>query len=87
MRCSSCTLPLRATLAASRNKMEGNSQICRAAVDLVFARTSGKAGDHTGISCFFVPVDAPGFNILYNHWTFNMPSDHAEVGLAAQELL
>jgi alkylation response protein AidB-like acyl-CoA dehydrogenase len=21
----------------------------------------GKAGDHPGISCFFVPVDAPGF--------------------------
>ena len=58
-----------------------NSQIYRAAVDLVFARTSGKPGDHTGISCFFVPVDAPGFRILYNHWTFNMPSDHAEVGL------
>lgn len=58
-----------------------NSQIYRAAVDLVFARTSGKDGDHTGITAFFVPVDAPGFKILYNHWTFNMPSDHAEVGL------
>ena len=58
-----------------------NSQIFRAAVDLVFARTSGKPGDHTGITAFFVPVDAPGFKILFNHWTFNMPSDHAEVGL------
>ena len=58
-----------------------NSQIYRSTVDLVFARTSGKAGDHTGISCFFVPTDAEGFKILFNHWTFNMPSDHAEVGL------
>ena len=24
---------------------------------------------------------APGHNILYNHWTFNMPSDHAETEL------
>ena len=58
-----------------------NSQIFRAAVDLVFARTSGAAGDHRGITAFFVPVTTPGFKILYNHWTFNMPSDHAEVGL------
>lgn len=59
-----------------------NSQIYRAAVDLVFARTSGEPGDHRGITAFFVPVDAPGFRILHNHWTFNMPSDHAEVGLS-----
>jgi acyl-CoA dehydrogenase len=58
-----------------------NSQIYRAAVDLVFARTSGEPGDHRGITAFFVPVNAPGFEILHNHWTFNMPSDHAEVGL------
>jgi acyl-CoA dehydrogenase len=58
-----------------------NSQIYRAAADLVFARTSGKDGDHRGITAFFVPVDTPGFKILYNHWTFNMPSDHAEVSL------
>jgi acyl-CoA dehydrogenase len=59
-----------------------NSQIYRAAADLVFARTSGANGDHRGISAFFVPVETPGFKILFNHWTFNMPSDHAEVGLA-----
>jgi len=58
-----------------------NSQIYRAAVDLVFARTAGKDGDHNGITAFFVPVTAEGFKILFNHWTFNMPSDHAEVGL------
>jgi len=28
-----------------------------------------------------VPTDAPGHNVLYNHWTFNMPSDHAETEL------
>jgi alkylation response protein AidB-like acyl-CoA dehydrogenase len=59
-----------------------NSQIYRAAADLIFARTSGKDGDHRGISAFFVPVDTPGFKILFNHWTFNMPSDHAEVDLS-----
>ena len=57
-----------------------NSQIHRAAADLVFARTSGRPGDHRGISAFFVPVDTPGFKVLKNFWTFNMPSDHAEVG-------
>lgn len=58
-----------------------NSEIYRASTDLVFARTSGNPGDHRGITAFFVPVDTPGFRILHNHWTFNMPSDHAEVGL------
>ena len=28
-----------------------------------------------------MPTDTPGHHILYNHWTFNMPSDHAEVEL------
>jgi acyl-CoA dehydrogenase len=58
-----------------------NSQIHRATTDLIFARTSGKSGDHMGISAFFVPVDAPGFSIVENTWTFNMPSDHATVAL------
>jgi alkylation response protein AidB-like acyl-CoA dehydrogenase len=49
--------------------------------DIVFARTSGKPGDATGITAFLVPTDAPGFEVLYHHWTFNMPSDHAEVAL------
>jgi acyl-CoA dehydrogenase len=48
---------------------------------LVFARTSGKAGAAGGITAFIVPTEAPGHNILYNHWTFNMPSDHAETEL------
>ena len=58
-----------------------NSQVGRAHGNLVFARTSGQPGDANGITAFIVPTDAPGHNILYNHWTFNMPSDHAEVEL------
>ena len=58
-----------------------NSQVARAHGNLVFARTSGKPGDGRGITAFIVPTDAPGHKILYNHWTFNMPSDHAEVEL------
>jgi alkylation response protein AidB-like acyl-CoA dehydrogenase len=49
--------------------------------DVVFARTSGKDGDPRGITAFLVPTDAPGFEVLYHHWTFNMPSDHSEVAL------
>ena len=56
-----------------------NSQVARAHGNLVFARTSGKPGDAKGITAFIVPTNAEGHKILYNHWTFNMPSDHAEV--------
>src|SRR5579884_1927806 len=49
--------------------------------DIVFARTSGEAGQLQGITAFLVPTDAPGFEVLYHHWTFNMPSDHSEVSL------
>ena len=58
-----------------------NSQVYRATADLIFARTSGKPGDAAGITAFIVPMNTPGVKILYNHWTFNMPSDHPEVGL------
>jgi alkylation response protein AidB-like acyl-CoA dehydrogenase len=47
--------------------------------DLVFARTSGEAGSPRGITAFLVETGAPGFEVPYHHWTFNMPSDHAEV--------
>ena len=57
-----------------------NSQVYRAKADLVFARTSGKDGDAKGITAFIVPMATPGVKILFNHWTFNMPSDHPEVG-------
>ena len=49
--------------------------------DLVFARTGGEPGSPRGITAFLVPTDAAGFEVLYHHWTFNMPSDHSEVSL------
>jgi len=57
-----------------------NSQAYRASANLVFARTSGDPGDAQGITAFIVPMSTPGAEILYNHWTLNMPSDHPEVG-------
>ena len=58
-----------------------NSGLHSATLDLVFARTSGQPGDAKGITAFLVPTDAPGFEVRYFHWTFNMPTDHAEVRL------
>jgi acyl-CoA dehydrogenase len=58
-----------------------NSGMHRASHDLVFARTSGSAGEPTGITAFIVPRDAPGLTVEFFWWTFNMPSDHAEVSL------
>jgi acyl-CoA dehydrogenase len=58
-----------------------NTGLHRADYDLVFARTAGDPGSHRGITAFLVPTDTPGFEVLYQHWTFNMPSDHAEVEL------
>lgn len=58
-----------------------NSRIHRATHDLVFARTSGQSGQASGITAFLVPTDAPGFTVPYFWWTFNMPTDHAEVKL------
>jgi len=48
---------------------------------IVFARTSGDPGAGEGITAFIVPTDDPGVEIPYMHWTFNMPTDHAEVVL------
>jgi acyl-CoA dehydrogenase len=48
---------------------------------IIFARTSGEPGKAQGITAFIVPTDAPGFEIPNFHWTFNMPTDHAEVEL------
>jgi acyl-CoA dehydrogenase len=56
-----------------------NSNMYRADYDIVFARTSGEDGDHDGITGFLVPTDKPGFEIDRYWWTFNMPTDHAEV--------
>jgi alkylation response protein AidB-like acyl-CoA dehydrogenase len=58
-----------------------NSGIHKAPYDLIFARTSGKAGDGRGITAFLVPVAAPGFKIEEMLWTFNMPTDHGHVTL------
>jgi acyl-CoA dehydrogenase len=58
-----------------------NSQVGRAEANLVFARTSGRDGSSKGITAFIVPVDTPGHNWQRNLWTFNMPTDHADVDL------
>jgi acyl-CoA dehydrogenase len=56
-----------------------NSGLHNATHDFVFARSSGEPGAARGITCFIVPTSAPGFHVDYMWWTFNMPSDHAEV--------
>jgi acyl-CoA dehydrogenase len=58
-----------------------NSGMHRASHDLVFARTSGSPGEPLGITAFIVPCDAPGLSVDFYWWTFNMPTDHAEVTL------
>ncbi|MET0901606.1 MAG: acyl-CoA dehydrogenase family protein [Acidimicrobiales bacterium] len=56
-----------------------NSGLNHATHDIIFARTSGDPGSPVGISAFLVPTDASGFNVDFFWWTFNMPTDHAEV--------
>ena len=46
---------------------------------MVFARTSGQAGDAKGISALLVPAKAEGVKIEEYLWTFNMPTDHPRV--------
>jgi acyl-CoA dehydrogenase len=46
---------------------------------MLFARTSGEAGDAKGISTFLVPAQAQGVKIEEYLWTFNMPTDHPRV--------
>ena len=58
-----------------------NTGIHKAQYDLIFARTSGHAGDGSGITAFLVPTSSPGFEILEYLWTFNMPTDHAHIRL------
>ncbi|MGI8926508.1 MAG: acyl-CoA dehydrogenase family protein [Tepidiformaceae bacterium] len=59
-----------------------NSGMHHATHDLVFARTSCDEGKARGITAFIVPTSASGLKVEYMHWTFNMPSDHAEVSLS-----
>jgi len=58
-----------------------NTGVHTADHDLIFARTSGEAGDGEGITCFLVPTSDPGFEIVRYLWTFNMPTDHAHIRL------
>jgi alkylation response protein AidB-like acyl-CoA dehydrogenase len=58
-----------------------NTGVHAADADIVFARTSGVAGDAGGITAFLVPLPSPGFTIEQYLWTFNMPTDHAHVRL------
>ena len=58
-----------------------NSGMHRATHDLVFARTSGAPGEPTGITAFIVPSDVDGLSVDFHWWTFNLPTDHAEVTL------
>jgi acyl-CoA dehydrogenase len=58
-----------------------NTGLHHATHDYIFARTSGEDGHGTGITCFIVPTDSPGFEVQEFMWTFNMPTDHAHVRL------
>ena len=58
-----------------------NTGVHKASADLVFARTSGEAGDGRGITAFLVPRDTAGFEVQEYLWTFNMPTDHARFTL------
>jgi acyl-CoA dehydrogenase len=49
---------------------------------LLFARSSGQAGDAKGITAFIVPAKAPGVKVEEYLWTFNMPTDHPRVSFA-----
>lgn len=58
-----------------------NTGMHTATHDIVFARTSGSDGDARGITAFIVPTDADGVDVGPFRWTFNMPTDHADVSL------
>ncbi|MDQ3737944.1 MAG: acyl-CoA dehydrogenase family protein [Actinomycetota bacterium] len=58
-----------------------NSGLHHATHDIIFSRTSGEPGSAAGITAFLVPVDSAGFTVEFFWWTFNMPTDHAEVTL------
>ncbi|MBM3684721.1 MAG: acyl-CoA dehydrogenase family protein [Actinobacteria bacterium] len=62
-------------------KKRWNTGLDTATHDMIFARTSGKPGEANGITCFVVPTDTPGFEVEFMWWTFNMPSEHAELTL------
>jgi len=47
----------------------------------MFARTSGEAGQASGITCFLVPNPTEGLKIEEWMWTFNMPTDHPRLSV------
>ncbi len=63
-----------------------NTGVHTATHDLIFARTSGEAGDGRGITAFLVPTDAAGFVVEEYLWTFNMPTDHARISMTGVEV-
>jgi len=58
-----------------------NTGIHKAKYDLIFARTSGNAGDGTGITALLTPTSAEGFKVEQMLWTFNMPTDHGHISM------
>ena len=58
-----------------------NSGIHRAQYDLIFARTSGGAGDGRGSPRSSSRPTRRGFQVEEFLWTFNMPTDHAHISL------
>ncbi|MBI2799177.1 MAG: acyl-CoA dehydrogenase family protein [Gammaproteobacteria bacterium] len=58
-----------------------NTGVHTASHDLIFARTSGNAGDGIGITAFIVPTASAGFKVEEMMWTFNMPTDHGRISL------
>ena len=58
-----------------------NTGIHKAKHDLIFARTSGKAGDGNGITAFLTPTNSEGFKVEEMLWTFNMPTDHGRISM------
>ncbi len=58
-----------------------NTGIHKAKHDLIFARTSGKAGDGNGITAFLTPTNSDGFKVEEMMWTFNMPTDHGRISM------
>ena len=58
-----------------------NTGIHKAKYDLIFARTSGNAGDGDGITAFLTPMDSEGLKIEEMLWTFNMPTDHGRISM------
>ncbi|MGC4963504.1 acyl-CoA dehydrogenase family protein [Gordonia sp. DT218] len=64
-----------------RGEKTWNTGIHAAHRDIVFARTSGDAGDARGITAFLVDPKSEGFTVEEYLWTFNMPTDHAHISL------